>query len=186
MSLASSAVAGSAGGPVGAVAGVASSIVSSVLGSVLGFLDPGRARDANRQARADMYLSIAEKGSLYAARVLYGSQTGVYTIKEKAMYAANWKKLQAYNPSLAQQAIVMGGVTPPDKYPPDSPTQSEIKQMDDEIAAYQRGQSALVPLAPVPNATAAGPAGTVANNTALWIVLGIASAVVGVLALRKR
>lgn len=127
-----SAIGGPAGGALASAGSSAvSGAVSHLVSSVVGVFDPGKARDAQREARAEMWYQIAIKGSQYAGQHVLGGMTLVYTVKEKGYYSDRWGKLKNENPRIAQLAQQLGGLGIPD-----NPTQAEIQQMSQEIDAY--------------------------------------------------
>lgn len=124
--------------------------VSTILGnigkSVLSIFDPGKKRDANREARAEMFYQFASAGSLTAARALYGGaeRGSVGAASEIAMYKTRWAKLQAANPTLAAQAVQAGpvGVGPdPGLNPPTIPS-DEQQAIQAEINVYHAAHAA--------------------------------------------
>lgn len=124
--------------------------VSQILGkigtSVLSIFDPGKKRDANREARAEMFYQFAVAGSLTAARALYGGaeKGSVGAASEIAMYKTRWAKLQASSPALCAQAIAAGplGVGPdPGQNPPTIPA-DEQASIQAEINAYHAAHAA--------------------------------------------
>lgn len=117
------------------------SALGHLVGSVVGIFDPGKARDAQRENRAEMWYQIAKQGSTYAGRHVYGGRTLVYTVKEKGYYNDRWTNLKAENPRIAQAAEQLGGLGIPD-----NPTDGELNQMAQEIDAYNN-QSLISPRA---------------------------------------
>jgi hypothetical protein len=124
--------------------------VSQILGkigsSVLSILDPGKKRDANREARAEMFYQFASAGSITAARALYGGaeKGSVGAHSEIAMYVTRWQKLQAANPTLAAAARAAGplGVGPdPGMNPPTIPA-DEQAAIQQEINAFHMAHAA--------------------------------------------
>lgn len=127
------------------------SAVSHLVNSVVGVFDPGKARDAQREARSEMWYQIAVKGSTYAGRHVLGGRTLVYTVKEKGYYEDRWNKLKSSNPYISQSAETLGGVGIPD-----NPTDAEITQMAQEIDAYEN-RSLAQPIGPITAALYAPP-----------------------------
>jgi hypothetical protein len=85
-----------------------SQIAGKIVTSLVSIVDPGKKRDANREARAEMYYQYATAGSITAARRLYGGQTVQYTAKERQYYKDRWPKFAAAVPDLAAQAVALG------------------------------------------------------------------------------
>jgi hypothetical protein len=139
-------------------------IVKNAATAIIGIFDPGKKRDANREARAEMYYQLALAGSITATRRLYGGQTIQYTDKEKQMYRDRWAKFAQANPTLAAKAQQMGGLGIPepgsDVQPPalSATDQEKIRQ---EIALATGNPSE--PLPPSVNLT---PSGTPPTNPA--------------------
>lgn len=124
------------------------SIVKDAASAIIGIFDPGKKRDKNREARAEMWYQLALAGSITAARRLYGGQTIQYTDKEKQMYKDRWAKFAQANPTLAQQAVQKGGLGIPepgsDVVPP-SLSSTEQEKLRQEIALYTGGSSESLP-----------------------------------------
>lgn len=119
------------GAVVSAGASAVRSTIDHLVNSVVGIFDPGKARDAQRESRAEMWYQIAVQGSTYAGRHVFGGRTLVYTVKEKGYYEDRWNKLMSNNPRIATLSQQMGGLGIPD-----NPTDAEKNQMAQEIDAY--------------------------------------------------
>jgi len=111
--------------------------ISKAVGGLIGIVDPGKKREANRKARAQMWGDIARQGSITAARYILGGRTMVYTVNEKGYYEEQWKQLQAAQPGLASRAQSLGGLGPPGNGddPPsiDEYTQQALQKEVDEF-----------------------------------------------------
>lgn len=145
------------------------------INSVIGIVDPGKKRDANRQARAAMWCDFANAGSITAARRVLGGSQVQYTAKERQYYIDCWNKLKASEPMLAQQAQALGplGVPEPgsDVAPPFL-ADEEISSLQREVDAYRSGASALPASSPKLLTVQAGFGG----NAGVLLALGIAGA----------
>lgn len=122
------------------------------LNSVAGIFDPGKRRDANRKARAQMWGDLAVAGSITAARRVYGGQTLVYTDKERQYYRDQWKRLQSAESTLASQAISLGGMAIPEPGSDQEPAKlpdEDVASLQREIDAYRTGSASLTPNAPL-------------------------------------
>lgn len=117
--------------------------VSKLVSSIVGVFDPGKARDAQREARAEMWYQLALKGSSYAGRHVLGGRTMVYTVKEKGYYETRWNELLTSNPRIAQLAQQLGGMGIPD-----NPTDAEQTQMAQEIQSFNDYNPAISGLSP--------------------------------------
>lgn len=122
-----------------------SQILGKITTSLLAVIDPGKKRDANREARAEMWYQYASAGSITAARRLHGGTHFQYTAKERQYYIDRWAKFQAANPALAGQAQQLGdlGIPEPgsDLAPPTlSPEDQQAIQA--EIDAYHQAHAA--------------------------------------------
>ena len=129
-------LAGNVPGVGGVVASAEASVknaVSSTINSVVGQFDPGKARDRDREMRAEMWYQLAKKGSVYAAQHVLGGRTLVYTVKEKKYYETRWAQLRNDLPQIAQQAETLGGLGIPD-----NPTDAEQRQIAQEIVAFNQ------------------------------------------------
>lgn len=159
--------------------------VSQILGKigagVLSIFDPGKKRDANREARAEMFYQFAVAGSLTAARALYGGaeKGSVGAQSEIAMYKTRWSKLQASSPTLVAQAIAAGplGVGPdPGVNPPTLPA-DEQAAIQSEINAYHAAHAAAgtaPPKQPGLTIASAGIGGLMDSPVVLAAALGAA------------
>lgn len=116
-------------------------LAEKALSSVIGIVDPGKKRDANRQARATIWCGLANLGSITAARRVLGGSHVQYTPKERQYYIDCWNKLLVSKPALAQQAITLGqlGVPEPgsDLAPPAIPAE-DMASLQNEIDAYNK------------------------------------------------
>lgn len=117
--------------------------VSKILGKIatglLSVVDPGKKRDANREARAEMWFQYASAGSITAARRLYGGQTIQFTDKEKQYYRDRWAKFQPTHTDLAAQAVSLGALGIPEpgsSVEPPSLSPADQQAIQDEINAY--------------------------------------------------
>lgn len=154
-------------------------ILGSIGQSVINIFDPGKKRDANREARAEMFYQFAVAGSLTAARALYGGaeRGAVGAASEIAMYKTRWAKLQSSSPDLVTAAIAAGplGVGPdPGTNPPTIPS-DEQAAIQTEINAYHAAHAVAgttPPAQPGLTISAAG-IGSLMNNP---VVLGVALA----------
>lgn len=137
-------------------------ITSKILSGVVSIFDPGKKRDANREARAEMWYQFASAGSITAARRLYGGQQFQYTDKEKGYYRDRWSKFQSALPDLAKQATQLGplgipepgsGVEPPQLSPAD---QQAIQAEIDAYHAAHAQQGTTPPAQPPVRVAQAG------------------------------
>lgn len=114
-------------------------LAKKALADVIGIVDPGKKRDANRLARANLWCALANQGSITAARRVLGGSKVQYTAKERQYYIDCWNKLLVSKPALAQQAITLGqlGIPEPgsDLAPPAIPAE-DIASLQNEIGAY--------------------------------------------------
>lgn len=152
-----------------------SQITGKILTGLVSIVDPGKKRDANREARAEMWYQYASAGSVTAARRLYGGQQFQYTDKEKAYYRTRWSKFQTAIPDLAAQAVQLGalGIPEPgsDLQPP-ALSASDQQVIQGEIDAYHAAhqQAGTQPPAQPPvRVVQAGVGGGLASNP---VVLG--------------
>lgn len=122
-----------------------SQILGKITTSLISIVDPGKKRDANREARAEMWYQYASGGSVTAARRVHGGIHFQYTPKEKQYYIDRWAKFQSANPGLAAQAIAAGdlGIPEPgsDLVPP-SLSAAEQAAIQAEINAYHAAHAA--------------------------------------------
>lgn len=122
-----------------------SQIAGKIATSLIGIVDPGKKRDANREARAEMWFQYASAGSLTAARRLHGGTHFQYTAKEKAYYVDRWGKFQAANPTLAAQALQAGDLGIPEPGSDIAPpmlSASDQQAIQAEISAYHAAHAA--------------------------------------------
>lgn len=137
-------------------------LAQKALNSVIGIVDPGKKRDANRQARATLWCGLANRGSITAARRVLGGSTLQYTQKERQYYVDCWNALQKSKPMLTQQAQTLGalGVPEPgsDIAPPSIPDE-EMASLQREIDAYDAATAAGATQLPPPGGMKALPAG---------------------------
>lgn len=152
-------------------------LAAKALNSVIGIVDPGKKRDANRKARADIWCGLANAGSITAARRVLGGSKVQYTAKERQYYIDCWQKLMASKPALCQQAITLGqlGIPEPgsDVAPP-SLSEEDQQSLQREIDAYN---TALQTNAPLPGPATAKALPAAGQSTAsLGPVIGIAIA----------
>lgn len=124
--------------------------IGKAFGSLFSAFDPGKARDRDRENRAQLWYDLATQGSITAARHLLGGTTMVYTIKEKEYYAIRWGKFQAANPALAAAAIRAGKLGIPDNI-----SATEEAQINAEI-----GGQALTVASPTTTQPLTLPSGT--------------------------
>lgn len=116
------------------------SILTSARNAIVGIVDPGRKRDANRRARADMWARLADQGSITAARILYGGTYKQYTSEEKGWYRDRWNIFQRSHPDLASEAMRLGGLGVPEPGSGSEPpqlTSAMQAQVEQEIAEFQ-------------------------------------------------
>lgn len=155
-------------------------LAQKALNSVLGIFDPGKRRDANRQARAVMWGDIAVAGSITAARRVLGGQTLVYTEKEKQYYRDQWKRLQSTEKRLADQAVTLGGLGIPEPGSDQEPARisdEDMQSLQREIDAYRTGGTTT--------ATATTPVAPARAGMGWLLGLGIAGAIAAKLFRRK-
>lgn len=144
------------------------------LNSLIGVVDPGKKRDANRKARADIWCSFANAGSITAARRVLGGSKVQYTPKERQYYIDCWAKLMQSKPQLAQQAITLGALGIPEPgsdLAAPSISDEDRSALQREVDAYN---TAVQTNAPLP-----GPATKAVSTTSgasLGPVIGIAIA----------
>lgn len=171
-----------------------SDLAKKALSSLVGIVDPGKKRDAARQAQAEQFYQWAVAGSITAARTLHGGTHIPYTSTEKGFYSSRWSSFQTSNPTLASAAVAAGDFAPVDlgqqtTVPPlPSGTQTQIQN---EInAAHGKGTAAVIPstagLANIPYiTTVTAPAGSGGDGTStagpsgsagLLLALGVAGA----------
>lgn len=152
-------------------------LAQKALTSLIGIVDPGKKRDANRKARADIWCSLANAGSITAARRVLGGSKLQYTAKERQYYIDCWQKLMASKPALAQQAITLGqlGIPEPgsDIAPP-SLSSEDMASLQREIDAYNTAAQTGAPL-PGPGAPKALPAAG-QSTASLGPLIGVAIA----------
>lgn len=124
-------------------------LAQRALNSLIGIVDPGKKRDANRKARADIWCSLANAGSITAARRVLGGSKLQYTPKERQYYIDCWQRLLQTKPMLAQQAITLGqlGIPEPgsDVAPP-SISEEDTTTLQREIDAYNVAVQTNAPL----------------------------------------
>jgi hypothetical protein len=117
-----------------------SSLASKALTSVIGIFDPGKKRDANRKARADMWGSLALAGSITAARRVIGGAKVQFTALERSYYAPYVTRLQSQEPKLYAAAVAAGalGIPEPgsDQEPPMISAEDQAT-LQREIDAYR-------------------------------------------------
>jgi hypothetical protein len=89
-------------------------LAKKALVSLVGIVDPGKKRDAVREAQAEMWFQWASQGSITAARTLHGGTHFPYTPKEKGFYQTRWNRFSASNATLAAQAVAAGDLSPVD------------------------------------------------------------------------
>lgn len=118
-----------------------SQLANKALASVIGIVDPGKKRDANRVARANIWCGLANLGSITAARRVLGGSQVQYTPKERQYYIDCWNKLLKSKPALAQQAVTLGalGIPEPgsDLAPPAIPAE-DMASLQNEVDAYNQ------------------------------------------------
>ena len=149
-------------------------LLKNAAGSIVGIFDPGKKRDAERKARADMYLNLALQGSITAANRLYSASisSGIASDKEKGWYQQNWRQFSAQMPDLAAKVLALPRVGLPDPQRPElSPADTELIQ--NEINAFH----GIVPKTPANTGGASSvlPAGF-SGIPAAVLVLGLAGA----------
>jgi hypothetical protein len=137
-----------AGDQLGILPVVAAAVpsVSQILGkigsSVIAIFDPGKKRDADREARAEMYYQLALQGSTTAANRMYSAAVGIHggvgPTKEANFYKERWAKFQAQMPDLAATIPSLPRVGLPD---PQAPTLQPADQqaIQAEITAFHTG-----------------------------------------------
>lgn len=152
-------------------------LAAKALNSLIGIVDPGKKRDANRKARADIWCSLANAGSITAARRVLGGSKVQYTAKERQYYIDCWQKLMSSKPALCQQAITLGqlGIPEPgsDVAPPSIPEEDQ-QSLQREIDAYNAAVQTNAPLPGPATAKALPAAGQ--STASLGPVIGIAIA----------
>lgn len=145
-----------------------STLLKNAANSLIGIVDPGKKRDANREARARMYGALAVQGSITAANRVYSAAVGIHggegPTKEAGWYKEEWAKIQAAVPTLAAAVPILPRVGLPD---PQEPTLSAADQtlIQNEINAYHGIAK---------TATAAGT--VLQSNAGLLLGLGILGA----------
>ena len=115
-------------------------LASKAITSVIAIVDPGKKRDANRKARAQMWGDFARAGSITAARRVYGGQTSQYTKEEKALYVAQWNSLRSAEPKLAAQAQALKGLSIPEPGSDVTPpylAPEEVAAIQQEVDEYR-------------------------------------------------
>lgn len=140
-----------------------SQILSKITTSLVSIVDPGKKRDANREARAEMWYQFASQGSITAARRLHGGTHFQYTPKEKQYYIDRWAKFQRANPTLAAQALQAGDLGIPEPgsgIEPPALTPDDQQAIQGEISAYANahatGAVSTAPTSPALNIAQAG------------------------------
>lgn len=153
-------------------------LAQKALNSVIGIVDPGKKRDANRQARAALWCGLANRGSITAARRVLGGSTLQYTPKERQYYLDCWTALQKSKPMLAQQAQTLGGLGVPepgsDIAPPLIPDE-DMAALQREVDAYDAATAAGATQLPAPATAKALPAAG-QSSASLGPLVGLAIA----------
>ena len=171
-----------------ALAPSVSQIFAKIATGLVSIVDPGKKRDAVREAQAEQWFQYASLGSLTAARTLHGGTHFPYTIKEKGYYSVRWTKFQSANPALASQAIAAGDLSPVDSGNSTTPVQipaGTLQQVQSEIDAFQAAHAAagtVPPTAPPLTISEAGIGGFSLSNP---LVFGAALVAAVVMHLRK-
>lgn len=145
---------------VAAVIPAAKSIAAAAFKGLLGVVDPGKRRDKEREARAEMWFRLALAGSETAARHLLGGAQFQYTAKERGYYVSRWNAFQGTNATLAMNARTLGPVGIPER----DLSSDELAALQDEIDRAHGPGAGLVTL-PLPTSPggAAGGAGGAAG-----------------------
>lgn len=154
-----------------------SQLAQKALTAVIGIVDPGKKRDANRKARADIWGNLALAGSVTAARRVLGGSKVQYTPKERQYYIDYWQKLLDTKPALAQQAITLGQLGVPEPGSDVAPPQlsaEDTASLQKEVDAYNTAVSTGAAL-PGPNAAKALPAAG-QSTASLGPIIGVAIA----------
>lgn len=149
------------------------SLATKAISSVIAIVDPGKKREANRKARAQMWGDFARAGSITAARRVLGGSRVQYTPTERGYYQTQWNSLMAAEPRLANQALVEGplGVPEPgsDVAPPFIPDE-DVAALQREVDFYRNPETAALPAT---TSTALVP---VKANTNALLALGLVGA----------
>lgn len=158
------------------------SLATKAISSVIAIVDPGKKRDANRKARAQIWGDFALAGSITAARRVLGGSRVQYTPLERSYYQAYWTKIQAAEPKLATQAMTLGplGIPEPgsDVAPPFIPDE-EIANIQREVDFYRNpvaldsGVQTTAGALPATTTTAVVP---VKSNANVLLALGLVGA----------
>jgi hypothetical protein len=132
-------------------------LAAKALKSLVSIVDPGKKRDAVREAQAETWFNWANEGSITAARTLHGGTHFPYTVKEKGFYQTRWNKLQASNATLAAQAAQAGDLSPVDAG--QSTTPVVIPQATQDVVQQEINASHGVASKPAPGAAKNGGGG---------------------------
>lgn len=107
--------------------------------ALVGIVDPGKKRDAERQARANMYRELAKQGSITAANRVYSASIGIHggegPTKEANWYKQAWSDIQATVPDIAAKVPSLPRVGLPDPQRPEL-SAADTSLIQNEINLY--------------------------------------------------
>lgn len=152
-------------------------LAGKAIASVIGIVDPGKKRDANRKARAQMWCDLANAGSITAARRVLGGSKVQYTPLERGYYQACWTALQTKEPRLAQLAVSLGGLGVPEPGSDQAPPfigDEDVSALQREIDEYRNPQDVPLLLGPTAPKQIAAQAG--GGNANVLLALGLVGA----------
>jgi hypothetical protein len=164
--------------PLAAALPSITSVLSNVGQSIIGIVDPGKKRDAERQARASMYEQLAVQGSSTAANRVYSAAIGIHggegPTKEANWYKAAWAHIQQAMPAeFVAKVVASPRVGLPDPQRPEL-APADAASIQAEINAYH----GIVNQATQAVSAAAAKAGIPGGTTGLLLIAAVGLAFV--------